>query len=484
VKNSFFVHKCIEETIDGLQDGLSRFSGTSRTAVIYSIRPGDNLRVYDPQDLLKGHEPILKNLFLNSDNWQKAAKIPYDKKKFSDLVGEENLQLAGLISYGGRSSSVFYQMWFTEHHPDMCSIGPTERWLEQAVWRLSHDVANEEELYTGISGNFLREYATHAVRDYLVDEMNVSLGWDTSIRIYPVLDAILAISKTPEEGAWPKGQLIFVERREFPKIKFITEFPELEQPSLENSKHIRKLLLAVEYSDRKLVCDGKTIIGITKSEIPGFCIMADYHGRHGFLMINGNPVCSFSDGSFKSTTHKTKLVQVEEFLLESEMDRTFATELFKIVSNIAHGAGTQKHGCTIVIDLNKKPVYISGQTFAEPFDLQNSEFLDLAKSFSKVDGALHIGADLKLHGFACLLDGQFIPGEDRSRGARFNSALRFTAEHDNIIVVVVSSDEPVSVIMEGVELSTKCDWKPISRNIKPLLLEKWVAEENIPVQEK
>jgi hypothetical protein len=46
--------------------------------------------------------------------------------------------LAGLISCGGRSSSVFFQMWFTDHHPDMCSIGPTERWLEHAAWRFSH----------------------------------------------------------------------------------------------------------------------------------------------------------------------------------------------------------------------------------------------------------------------------------------------------------------------------------------------------------
>ena len=74
-----------------------------------------------------------------------------------------------MISYGGRSSSVVYQMWFTEHHPNMCSVGPSEMWLEQAVWRLSRDIANEEDLYTGISGSFLREYATHAIRDYLID---------------------------------------------------------------------------------------------------------------------------------------------------------------------------------------------------------------------------------------------------------------------------------------------------------------------------
>ncbi len=67
----------------------------------------------------------------------------------------------------------------------MCSIGPTERWLEHAVYRFSHDIANEEELYTGISGGFLKEYATHAVRDYIVDEMNVLIGWDTRIRVYP-----------------------------------------------------------------------------------------------------------------------------------------------------------------------------------------------------------------------------------------------------------------------------------------------------------
>ena len=92
------------------------------------------------------------------------------------MVPEKNLQLAGIISYGGRSSSVFYQMWFSEHHPDMCSVGPSERWLEHAAWRFSHDIANEKHLYTGISGSFLREYATHAVRDFIVDEMNLKLG--------------------------------------------------------------------------------------------------------------------------------------------------------------------------------------------------------------------------------------------------------------------------------------------------------------------
>ncbi len=470
-----FTNRCIVETIEGLREGLTHFSGPSRTAVIYSIKPDDPIHIYDPQNLLAGHEPKFKELYIDTDEWRKKAAIAYDKKKFSNLIPEKNLELAGLISYGGRSSSVIYQMWFTEHHPNMCSIGPIERWLEQAVWRFSHDIANEEELYTGISGGFLKEYSTHAIRDYLIDEMNVLIGWDTQIRIYPILEAVLKISRTPEEGAWPKGELIFVEKQSLPKMKFIAKFPKAEQPILENVGHIRKLLQSVENSNRKLVSDEKTIIGIIKGDKPDFSISADFKGQHGFLKLNDNKVCSFSDGSFKSTTRKANLVQVEEALLESDMDPIAASTLFKIVTSIVHSAALQRYGCSIVIDLNEKPIFISGHSLDQPVDLEIHEYLELAKSLSKVDGALHLGADLKLHGFACLLDGHFIPGEDRARGARFNSALRFTAEHDNIIVIVVSSDDRVSIMINGVALNTNCQWKSLLLCNEPLLLEKWVT---------
>jgi len=475
-----FTCRCTAETIDGLCNGLSHFSGPSRSAVIYALRPHDPVYIYDPQRLLNGHEPKFKDLYLDSNEWRTGTWISNDRSKFSLVHLEKNLQLAGLISCGGRSSSVFYQMWFTEHHPDLCSIGPTERWLEHAAWRFSHDIANEEELYTGISGSFLSEYATHAVRDYLVDEMNVILGWDTQIRIYPMLNAVLGISKTREEGKWPKGELVLVEKHIIREMEFVVKFPEMERPSLENFKHIRKLLQAVEHSDRKLVSDENTVVGIATGEIPKFHISADFQGVHGFLRLNGSEICSFSDGSFKSTTYKAKLVQVEESLFESDMGSSSTGTLFKIISSIVHNAETQKYGCTVVIDLNEQPVGISGQKLEQPLDLQQPEVLDLTHSLSKIDGALHIGTDLKLHGFACLLDGRSIPGEDRSRGARYNSALRFTAEHDNLMVVVVSSDRPVSIIQEGIELSAQCKWEPISSYIaKPVTLEAWIAESGI-----
>jgi len=143
IRNQYLFH-----TLDGLRDGLSHFSGSSRAALIYAVNPEDPIHVYDPQHLLHGHEPIFKEFYLDSDNWRKNSPNTLEMKHPVQIFPEKNLQLAGLISYGGKSRSIFYQMWFTEHHPDMCSIGPTERWLEHATWLLSHDFAAQDAVYT------------------------------------------------------------------------------------------------------------------------------------------------------------------------------------------------------------------------------------------------------------------------------------------------------------------------------------------------
>lgn len=80
-----FTHRCIVETLDGLRDGLTHFSGPSRTAVIYSIKPDDPIHIYDPQNLLAGHEPKFKELYIDTDEWRKKAAIVYDKKKIQQF---------------------------------------------------------------------------------------------------------------------------------------------------------------------------------------------------------------------------------------------------------------------------------------------------------------------------------------------------------------------------------------------------------------
>ncbi len=451
-----FVRRCVSDIVNGLTDGLTHFSGASRAAVIFALRPDSPMLLCDPQHLLKGHEPIFKSLYVDNQQWRHNDKVAKDCTQFADILPVKDPGLAGLLANGGYAGSVFFQQWFTDHHPDLCSTGPTLCWLEHAAWRFSHDMANDRDLYTGISGYFLREYATHAVRDYIIDQMNLLLGWDSTVRVYPVLDAVLMISETREEGSWPEGRLLVVDPCMLDQLNFLVKFQEDVRPQLINYKHVRKLLLTVEGSGRHLVSDGRSILGICGSSLPPFSLCADFRGRHGFLKVNRNKVCSFADGRFSSTTYQAKLVQLEELLLETDLDHSDCYFLYKIVVSLVHHSQQRKHGCTVVLDLNAVPQRISGQQLSPPLNLRKPHTLKMAKSLAKVDGALHIGADMHLHGFACLLDGRSFAGEDLARGARYNSALRFTAEHTNIIVVVVSSDRPVSVIHQGVDVHGAC----------------------------
>jgi len=469
-------NQCIYHTLDGLRDGLSQFSQPSRVALIYAAGSQDPIRVYDPQHLLRGHESILKETYLDTDRWQKNVPDLKRLRHFGQIHVEPNLKLTGLISCGARSPSLFYQMWFTEHHPDMCSIGPSERWLEHAAWLLSHDFAAEGTFCTGTSGYVLRGYATHAVRDFIIDEINVMMGLDSQIRIYPLLDAVLGISSTREEHETPRGTLVFVEPYLLTGIDFVARFPAYERPALSNFKHVRKLLQTVQDSDRKLIADGQSIVGIASGAPPRYSIVSDFKGKYGFLGLNGGPICSFSDGNFHSSTHQAKLVELEELLIESRQRPDVAHSLFQIVSRIVHYAEAEEFGCTLVIDLNQRPMQLAGQHLQRPIGLSEDRDIHLARNLARVDGALHIGVDLRLHGFACLLDGRAIVGEDRSRGARHNSALRFTAEKPNMIVVVVSADRPVSIIHEGANINAACVWRPIPGTMTtPPKLEDWLA---------
>jgi len=471
-----FKNLVLFRVLEGLREWLSQFSGPSRIALIYAERHDDPVHVYDPQDLLRGHEPKLKEIYLDQESWRTISPGVRHVTFLGEVSPEGKLDLAGLISFGGRTRSISYQMWFTEHHPDICSIGPTERWLEHATFLLSHEFASESAFYTGSSSYVLREYATHAVRDHIRDELNLMFGWDIKIFVFPILDALLGISKTREEGAWPRGKLVFIEPGGIPDREYLVRFPQTERPSLQNYKHVRKLLQAVEYSDRKLISYGNTIVGIAEGDMPEHRSTADFRGEYGFFRVGGKPVCSFSDGKVYSTNRRPNLVHLEEALIESPVDRARGNDLFKVATDIVQNARNERHGCSLVIDFNDPLVALSGHQLEYPLDLGKKGILALAKSLARVDGALHIGADMHLHGFACLLDGHAVPGEDRARGARFNSALRFTAEHDNLIVVVVSADRPVSVIQRGLDLTAHCEWPACSRLVtSPPTLKHWIG---------
>lgn len=470
---SSFENICIFHILDGLRDGLSHFSDGARAALIYATDAGGALRISDPQDLLRGHEPRLQDFYGEERNWRGVAP---EGPEVGYLPREhlKQLQMAGLLAFGGRSRAVPYQVWFTEEQPTMCCTGPTLHWLEYAVRLFSQNYEIQNVLNIDTAGYVLQQCAVHAIRDYLVDE-RASMGkWDTQLRVYPLLDAVLGLSKTQEEGDLPEGRLVFVEPSELYSLNYLALFPDLDRPAIQNAKRVRKLLQSVEGSQRMLVSDGKRIVGIAIGEPPESSIVAHYLGSHGFLSLNSLLVCSFSGGTFSSSNRKANLVELEELFVDSGLNLSEQHSLLNIVTRLVDNSTEKRHGCTLVLDFAPDLERMSGQYLVHSLDLRLERFLELAAALSKIDGALHIGADLKLHGFGCLLDGQSVPGENLARGARYNSALRYTAVHERSIVVVVSSDRPVSIIQGGIELTAACELKTLRGCPAPPLLEDWL----------
>ena len=45
-------------------------------------------------------------------------------------------------------------------------------------------------------------------------------------------------------------------------------------------------------------------------------------------------------------------------LLETDLNQDLQSSLFKLITRLVHAAEKEKHGCTLVLDLNSEPVQI------------------------------------------------------------------------------------------------------------------------------
>ncbi len=451
---------CIVINVLALSRGLSAFSGPSRAALILKIRAHDTPRLYDPKGLLAGNEEKISHFMRSADLKKQGCKNKWISNL--DFCALNDLKLPGTVSFGCSMKHVAMQYWVVERQSDLCSTGPIIRWMEFAAGQLALDLIDHDTLREDISNFALQSYSTHAVRDYATDLREQKLGMDSDLQFYPILDAITGIANTREEGAWARGSVAFVEPKLINKVDFIASFPAHEQPNLANFRHCRKLVQAVEGSTRLLISDGSTIVGISQNTPPPGSVIAHFKGRHGFMHLDDELICAFSESGFFGTNRKPKLELLEGLLSSFNLPEPMLTPLLSHSQHIVECAQGRKHGCTLVLDLGDPPTHIAGLSLNAPLDLKILEHLALAASFSKLDGALHINKHGKLLSFACLLDGPSLPGENRGRGARYNSALRFSAHHPDIVVVVVSSDRPISIMYKGAEFNASNKWTELS----------------------
>lgn len=462
--------------VPGLEKGLSMFSGPSRVALILGLADGDPLRVYDRHDLLSESRAEIRS-FYDSSRWNELAVTRTDRGFLGRALG--SAEVTALTSAGYSATSLYYQMWFTEHHANVVCHGPTERWLQHAAEILAHHAMWGKVTWGDAEtlGHAIEWYTPRAVEDHLRSALSSTLGRNTGLPVHDILDGVAGISNTLEEGRHATGRMAFVDPSLVDELDFLTRFPLASAPSLGNWKHVRKLLTAVEFSEYSLASDGDRIVGICHHCSAASAILAHFRKGKGQLVYAGEPVCRISEGRFYAATRGPDWSALKPALSEISAEAVEKEErLRSVVINLANAAVEHGHGCTLVVDPEAEARNFAGQLLEGPLNLRDTTMQEMVRSMSQVDGALLIDSNGFLHGFACILDGQSLQTEDRSRGARFNSALRFAEANPRAVLLVVSEDGHVSVFHEGRHLTEQPTYPRVQElDAEPPTIQEWLS---------
>ena len=132
--------------------------------------------------------------------------------------------------------------------------------------------------------------------------------------------------------------------------------------------------------------------------------------------------------------------------LEDIAERIIGDANTKLIWEIIQAAQENGQGTTLVVsaDPEAEATRLSSEgMIIEPDYLKPEEVVRLGS----VDGAVIIGPDGRCYAFGIILDGVVNEGGDRSRGARFNSAVRYqNMATAGSMIIVISDDGTIDLL--------------------------------------
>jgi len=274
--------------------------------------------------------------------------------------------------------------------------------------------------------------------------------------VLSLFEQINNISSLYYENNASTGKIVFAQQKSIKKgHKNIDQILLLSQKvSLYNTRLIRKLLEMCK-SGIALLSDGKYVYGICRI-VGKFNLEREDIFHIDFLDLY----------EWEFIYYEKPLIKInhnEIYLPQNEVSYTTfklrLKELFpKITSKNTNGlflimnkALEQKNGTMLVISTNAK---------SETLRLKSQGFLvqpkvitpDIVKKITSIDGAVLIDTDCICYGIGVILDGMATTNGDTSRGARYNSAIRYVETIKNnkhfsdCLAIVISEDGYVDLI--------------------------------------
>ena len=254
-------------------------------------------------------------------------------------------------------------------------------------------------------------------------------------------DAVSRFSSLSYERSSARGYLTIADTsRADVQIDICFEHP----ISLHDARTIRKLLEVTD-GETRVLADESVAYGLgacaPSSEIVEISVLGNAEWE---MSVDGSALLRVSYG--RATLPRASF-DFERFADITERTiGTFDRERIDNIINIAQNSG---HGMTLVI--SSEPAHETDRLGGEAMAIEPTRLTpELIARLSRVDGAILLGPDGRCHAFGVILDGTAVGRGDRSRGSRFNSAVRYQrtqrASGNQAVLVVISVDGAVDIL--------------------------------------
>jgi hypothetical protein len=289
------------------------------------------------------------------------------------------------------------------------------------------------------------EMVSNAAQDFMY---TVAIAGQNSSNLHLLYDACNTISSLKYEGEEGLGKMIIAARHHH-NVKMNME---LEEPiHIKDFRKVRKFLELAD-KDHLLISDAVYIYGLGK-------LTGKYSQQEESLFI-----IHFTKHFHWEVVHHDKILisvsfrmpglyneQINKFKFHNTLLRIFR-DLNRDKLNKLWGltveATKQKHGTILVVSnaAEEEAERLSKQSFKiKPVLLKK----DLIHQITSIDGAVLLDTDCSCFAIGVILDGIASTSGDSSRGARYNSAVRYhelMEKKAGIVLIVISEDGMINLI--------------------------------------
>lgn len=266
------------------------------------------------------------------------------------------------------------------------------------------------------------------------------------VGIHGLFELCNAISEMRYESGESRGGLVIC-RRDHPDVDLDVVF---RSPiPVREHRTVRKLV-EVTKGARRLITDGTALFGagLQKGRYDGVAedlFEIRFVGHHRWELLHAGHLMMKVGSGLPELPRPSRIEPVFHDVFRrifANRDPSDSSRIWRLIE----AAIALHRGCTLAIveAAVEEAVRLGGQAVViEPIAME-PELLDVA---SAIDGAVLLDVNGRCHAFGVILDGHATAKGDRSRGSRYNSAVRYQHSiRSACVIVVISEDGMIDVL--------------------------------------